>query len=125
MTAPTRGVRAAATTGWSTTITAATASCLPMSGTKTTIPERWRDIAGFEGLYQVAAGGRARSLDRIVPQRSRWGHVVYNTHRGRELKPYRTKSGRLQVVLHDAAHRRDLRFVDDVVNQAFGDQEVS
>ena len=29
------------------------------------IPERWRDVAGFEGVYQVSNYGRVKSLDRI------------------------------------------------------------
>ena len=28
--------------------------------------ERWRDVVGYEGLYQVSDLGRVRSLDRIV-----------------------------------------------------------
>ena len=33
--------------------------------------EDWRDIPGYEGLYQVSSFGNVRSLDRVV--RSRWG----------------------------------------------------
>jgi len=29
--------------------------------------EQWRDIEGYEGLYQVSDLGRVRSLDRVVP----------------------------------------------------------
>lgn len=29
-------------------------------------PEEWRDIKGYEGLYQVSNLGRVRSLDRLV-----------------------------------------------------------
>ena len=29
--------------------------------------EEWRDITGYEGLYQVSNFGRVRSLDRVVP----------------------------------------------------------
>ena len=29
--------------------------------------ERWRDVIGFEGFYQVSDLGRVRSVDRVVP----------------------------------------------------------
>lgn len=32
--------------------------------------EVWKDIAGYEGLYQVSNFGRVRSLDRYVPHKS-------------------------------------------------------
>lgn len=35
------------------------------------IEEEWRDIKGYEGLYQVSNLGRVRSLDRYT--KSRWG----------------------------------------------------
>lgn len=31
--------------------------------------EFWRDIQGFEGLYQVSSLGRVKSLERITPQK--------------------------------------------------------
>jgi hypothetical protein len=30
--------------------------------------EVWRDIAGYEGLYQVSDLGRVKSVERISPQ---------------------------------------------------------
>ncbi len=32
--------------------------------------EEWRDIAGYEGFYQVSDLGRVRSLDRIIERRT-------------------------------------------------------
>ena len=29
--------------------------------------EIWKDIEGYEGIYQVSNLGRVRSLDRLVP----------------------------------------------------------
>jgi hypothetical protein len=31
--------------------------------------ERWRDVVGYEDLYQVSDTGRARSVDRVVQRR--------------------------------------------------------
>ena len=43
----------------------------------------WRDVVGYEGLYQVSSDGRIRSLDRIVPH-SRYGQQFVA---GRMLSP--------------------------------------
>lgn len=34
--------------------------------------EIWKDIQGYEGLYQVSTLGRVRSLDRLI--KSRYGN---------------------------------------------------
>ena len=35
--------------------------------------EEWKDIEGYEGLYQVSSYGRVKSLDRIVEAPCKWG----------------------------------------------------
>jgi hypothetical protein len=83
------------------------------------IAAAWCDIKGFEGLYQISRCAEVRSLDRYIVQGSRHGHPVANIHHGRVLKPYITKSGRRQVILH-AGGRRYCRNIDDLVREAFG-----
>ena len=34
--------------------------------------EIWKDIDGYEGLYQVSNLGRVRSLDRIITTKKVW-----------------------------------------------------
>lgn len=46
--------------------------------------ERWKDIVGYEGLYQVSNLGQIRSLDRVVPHK-RNGTI---TLKGQILSPY-------------------------------------
>ena len=82
--------------------------------------ERWRDVPGFEGLYQISAAGLVRSVDRRVAQGSRWGRRLTNTHRGRVLTPFVTPNGRKRVVLHDESHRRHARYLDELVAETFG-----
>lgn len=57
--------------------------------------EVWKDIPGYEGLYQVSDCGRVRSLDRVV------GHRYGGTRKmkGRVLRQARNPGGYLQVVL--------------------------
>lgn len=36
--------------------------------------EAWKDVPGYEGLYQVSNLGRARSLPRVSRFIGRWGN---------------------------------------------------
>ena len=65
--------------------------------------EQWRDIAGYEGMYQVSDLGRVRSL--------KYGKV-------RVLKPGKNRGGYLSVLLYkDRKHNR--LYVHRLVAQAF------
>ncbi len=50
------------------------------------VDEIWKDVAGFEGYYQVSNLGRVRSLDRVLTLTSR-GTTYSRTKRGRILAP--------------------------------------
>lgn len=56
--------------------------------------EEWRDIRGYEGLYQVSNTGHIRSLDRVVKNR-----YSTRTIKGRVLKPAIGNSGYYYVNL--------------------------
>lgn len=56
--------------------------------------EEWRNVAGYEGLYEVSNLGRVRSLDRKV--RNRGGVAL---KRGRVLSQKTAKNGRKVVNL--------------------------
>ena len=49
--------------------------------------ESWRDIAGFEGVYQISDFGRVKSLARIIPHLGRWGKIVNQKFKERILRP--------------------------------------
>lgn len=44
--------------------------------------EVWKDIVGYEGMYQVSNLGNVKSLDRIV-----WNGKVHHLLKGRIMKP--------------------------------------
>lgn len=46
--------------------------------------EIWKDIEGYEGLYQVSNFGRVRSLDRVVVRKNGWKQII----KGQMLKPF-------------------------------------
>lgn len=56
--------------------------------------EEWRDIEGYEGLYQISSLGRVRGCDRYVSN----GNGI-RLFRGMLLKPQKTTKGYLQVGL--------------------------
>ena len=53
--------------------------------------EIWRDIAGYEGLYQVSNMGRVKSLERIITRKNGKKQTI----RERILKPRATPDGYL------------------------------
>lgn len=74
--------------------------------------EIWKDIEGFEGLYQVSNLGRVKSLDRYVESR---GHLIYR--KGVIRKPFDT-TGYYSVTLNK--DRKETTFqVHRLVAQAF------
>lgn len=49
--------------------------------------EIWKEIEGYEGLYEVSNLGRVRSLDRVKLITTRWGSTTKRFRKGRILKP--------------------------------------
>ena len=75
------------------------------------IMSNWKDIAGYEGLYQVSDGGQVRSLDRV----SCYGRRL----KGRTLRATpNDKSGHLAVGLWSQGKQRTL-YVHRLVAAAF------
>ena len=61
--------------------------------------EHWRDLPGYEGVYQVSDQGLVRSLDRTVSQLSPWGVIQQRKLAGRILRPGTQSDGHLIVRL--------------------------
>lgn len=65
--------------------------------------ERWRDVVGAEGRYQVSDLGRVRSIARDVVMRSRWGLSFTRRFEGVLLTPSPDKDGYPRVGLYMAS----------------------
>lgn len=76
--------------------------------------EEWRDIEGFEGIYQISDCGRVKSLERVVP----WGNGTRHI-KERYLKPD-TKKNRYQFFhLHPGDGTEKCEHAHRLVAQAF------
>ena len=64
--------------------------------------EEWRPVRGYEGLYEVSALGRVRSLPREVIGKTKRGEPCVRRRKGKELKPDGWGTGHQKVTLYGA-----------------------
>lgn len=82
--------------------------------------EVWKDIEGYEGIYQVSNLGRVRSLDRYTEQVGLQGCTFERFRRGTIIKQEPNKRGYLTVGLYDASvHKKRRLYVHRLVAMAF------
>lgn len=79
--------------------------------------ESWKDIKGYEGLYQVSNLGRVRSLDRYKTSRGRYG-IIKARIKGMLLKPGLNHDGYYTVGLSKNGKSKTLR-VHRIVAETF------
>lgn len=53
--------------------------------------EIWKDIEGFEGMYQISSNGRVKSLPRTTWFTNKNGESKFISVRGRIMKPHKQK----------------------------------
>lgn len=79
----------------------------------------WRDIKGYEGIYQVSKYGQVRSLDHYVPSKN----GSYRMSRGAIKALDQTPEGYWQVGLYDVEHNHHayghMKMVHILVAEAF------
>ena len=80
--------------------------------------EKWRDIPGYEGLYQVSDLGRVRSLDRVKEHYPRERKAYTKFMEGRILKPYCDPRGYRFVGLH-TNNKREKFLIHRLMAMAF------
>ena len=81
--------------------------------------EQWKDIEGYEGLYQVSNLGRIKSLGRTIMRRTRWGSVKPYTMKPRILKPKRCQGDYFQVGLFTIDGQHSVAKIHRLVAKAF------
>lgn len=81
--------------------------------------EVWKDIAGFEGFYQVSNYGRVRSLTRTQPTPNRYGGITMRTVQGAILTPTDNGHGYKIIGLTVVGKRRKNYYVHRLVAEAF------
>ena len=81
--------------------------------------EVWKDIDGYEGLYQVSNLGRVRSLNCYVPRRNRWGGITQMYKNGVILASTRENESRYLTVSLYKNGKRHLKYVHRLVAIAF------
>ena len=80
--------------------------------------EIWKDIEGYEGLYQVSNLGRVRSLDRLVEQNSRWG-IQRRIMKGRVMTLRPMAGGYVGVMFKVQGLKPKMMLVHRLVANAF------
>jgi hypothetical protein len=79
------------------------------------IPEEWRDVVGYKGIYRVSNYGRVRSLTRYVKFR-RWSGWL--TVKGRMLNPTTKTNGYPRMILSKDGNKK-VAYVHQLVLEAF------
>ncbi len=87
--------------------------------------ERWKDITGYEGLYQVSNLGRVKSLPRKIPGRNQFGASFMVTTKEKIMHPsqvgrgWKEGAGYLSVNLTSLAKKNRRKNVHRLVAEAF------
>lgn len=81
--------------------------------------EVWKDIAGFEGFYQVSNYGRVRSLTRTQPTPNRYGGITMRTVQGAILTPSDNGNGYKIISLSSVGRKRKNYYVHRLVAETF------
>lgn len=63
--------------------------------------EEWRDVVGFEGLYQISNFGNCKSVDRVLRYKNGKEHYYH----GHMMKPVKCKNGYLEFQLNKDGKR--------------------
>ena len=80
--------------------------------------EEWKDIEGYEGLYQVSSLGRIKSFDRIIKYKKNNKIITY-LKKGRIMKPHNNGRDYLNVSLIKDGNIQKHLYIHIIVAKAF------
>jgi hypothetical protein len=90
--------------------------------------EKWKDVQGYEGMYQVSNRGRVKSLGQTSEYVTRWGTIAYRNYPPKIMRATDNGHGYLFVQLRKDGHRKN-HYVHRLVADAFigdiGDLEIN
>lgn len=76
--------------------------------------EIWKDINGFESIYQISNFGNVKSCDKRVKNGN--GYAI---RKGKQLKPNLTKGGYYSVHLYIGQQKRKPKLIHRLVAEHF------
>lgn len=83
--------------------------------------EVWKDVKGYEGLYQVSNLGKVKSLDRIRKQFNHKG-IATIKYKGKILKPQiKSGTGYYTVTLYNKQRKAKIKLIHRLVAETFLD----
>lgn len=80
--------------------------------------EIWKDICGYEGLYQVSNFGRIKSVDRIIKNTGTKSGEYHVKEKIKKISEYKSRGGYCGVTLYRNNNGKSYR-VHRLVAQAF------
>lgn len=86
--------------------------------------EQWREVVGYEGVYEVSNHGRVRSVDRVLEFMSKHGTIGKKFSKGKELSQHKSR-GYMGVMLYNSStpeNKRRFKGVHVLVAAAFLDK---
>lgn len=78
--------------------------------------ELWKDVRGFEGLFQVSSHGRVRSMSRLVLNKLTG---VVHLHKGIVLKQQKNGHGYMCISIQHTRKDKKRRYVHQLVAETF------
>lgn len=80
--------------------------------------EEWKDIRGYEGLYQVSNEGRVKSLERVVECGNQYGRFI-RCYAERILEPQNDYGDEHQFVFLSKNGKQTKKYVHALIATAF------